>query len=90
MRSQGMDHCWNLIKIYGNWHHVDMTWDDPITNVEGRVLHDYFLKTDKEISSGKNGHFGWVTSIKCTDKTYSDSFWNGITRHICKNCGHSY
>lgn len=83
VRSQGMDHCWNLIKIYGNWYHVDVTWDDPITDVYGRAQHDYFLKTDKEISKGDNGHFGWVTDIKCTDTTYSDAFWNGVDSPIC-------
>lgn len=83
VRSQGMDHCWNLIKLYGNWYHVDVTWDDPITDVYGRAGHNNFLKTDEEISAGEDGHFGWVTSIKCTDTSYSDAFWNGVDNPIC-------
>ena len=27
--STSMDHMWNVVKIDGNWYHVDTTWDDP-------------------------------------------------------------
>ena len=82
VRSEGMDHCWNLIQLYGNWYHVDVTWDDPITDVEGRVVHAQFLKTDKEMIND-NGYYGWVTDIKCTDTSYSDGFWNDVDNAIC-------
>ncbi|MGI6537817.1 MAG: S-layer homology domain-containing protein [Caldicoprobacterales bacterium] len=47
--SRGMNHAWNLVKLDGKWYHLDMTWDDPIPDVKGRVLYHYFLLTDDEI-----------------------------------------
>lgn len=38
------DHIWNLVYIDNKWLHLDLTWDDPVTN-DGteRLLYDYFL-----------------------------------------------
>lgn len=37
-------HIWNLLYIDGEWKHIDLTWDDPVTNSGKDVLsHDYFL-----------------------------------------------
>lgn len=41
-------HVWNIIKINGNWYHVDVTWDLKSSNGD-KTSHDYFLKTNKEI-----------------------------------------
>lgn len=52
------NHAWNLVKLDGNWYHLDATWDDPVPDEKGRILYDYYLLTDKEISknhSWKNG-----------------------------------
>lgn len=46
-------HVWNIIKINGNWYHVDVTWDLKSSNGD-KTSHDYFLKTNKEI---KKDHF---------------------------------
>jgi len=44
----GGDHEWNLVKLYGNWYHVDTTWDAGA----GSYGYTYFLLSDKAI--GKN------------------------------------
>ena len=37
-------HVWNLVYINGEWKHIDVTWDDPVTsNGENVLLHDFFL-----------------------------------------------
>lgn len=43
-------HAWNLVRLNGNWYHLDCTWDDPVPDVEGRVLYDYYNLTDDQIS----------------------------------------
>lgn len=43
-------HAWNLVKLNGNWYHLDCTWDDPVPDVKGRVLYDYYNLTDDQIS----------------------------------------
>lgn len=75
-------HGWNLVNIYGNWYHVDVTWDDPAPDVHGYVSHKYFLVTDEQIGSLDGGHFGWTTDIACTDTTYEDAFWTGLDSAI--------
>lgn len=47
-------HAWNLVKLDGEYYHIDATWNDPIYTFNGvrkDVLHfDYFNLTDKEMS----------------------------------------
>lgn len=81
--SESMNHCWNLVCIDGNWYHVDVTWDDPVSDVHGRVRHANFLLTDEEIRSGDDPHYDWVTDISCTDTKFSDAFWRGVDSQIC-------
>lgn len=40
-------HGWNMVKISGNWYHVDCTWDDP---GKGQENHDYFCVPDDVIA----------------------------------------
>lgn len=81
--SDPMNHCWNLVCIDDKWYHVDVTWDDPVSNVHGRVEHTYFLLTDEEIRSGDDPHYDWVTDIACTDTGFSDAFWKDVDSQIC-------
>ena len=50
-------HMWNMVKLGGNWYHVDVTWDDPSDKLhEGYpdiVLYQYFMVTDSVI---RNNH----------------------------------
>lgn len=40
----GEAHGWNLVKLDGEWYHVDCTWDDPVP--DGNERHDYFCVPD--------------------------------------------
>lgn len=80
--SEQMDHAWNIVKIGGQWYHVDLTWDDPTPNSEGFVDHKYFLVTDEEISASEKPHYGWDSDIKCTDTRFSQGFWRDVTSPI--------
>jgi len=43
-RISSENHVWNLVYINNGWYHIDLTWDDPITNTGEQVLlHDYFI-----------------------------------------------
>ncbi len=46
--GDGMGHMWNMVKIDGQWYHVDVTWDDPLSTTP-ILRHDYFLVSDKQI-----------------------------------------
>lgn len=37
------DHAWNMVELNGHSYYVDVTWDDPVPDEEGRpVKHSYF------------------------------------------------
>ncbi|MCQ6559586.1 transglutaminase domain-containing protein [Paenibacillus mendelii] len=42
-------HVWNLVKIDGQWYHLDATWDDPTPNRAGAVSYNYYLKNDEQM-----------------------------------------
>lgn len=37
-------HVWNAVKLNDKWYHLDLTWDDPVSNTGDDILdHKYFL-----------------------------------------------
>ncbi len=51
-------HVWNVVKINGNWLHIDLTWDDPITSDGSNILDHKFLliNTKKLLEIEKTQH----------------------------------
>lgn len=51
-------HVWNALNINNKWLHIDVTWDDPVTNNKiPKLLHDYYMiDTNKlyEMNDGKH------------------------------------
>ncbi len=45
----GGAHAWNIVKIGGKWYHLDVTWDDPVSNIP-QLSYDYFLTGANTIS----------------------------------------
>lgn len=46
-----IDHAWNLVKLDGEWYHLDTTWNDPVHQSGIDVLsYGYFLKSDAAMS----------------------------------------
>lgn len=43
-QSDGVNHMWNVIRIDGNWYHLDNTWDD-----NDPTIYNYFNVTDEVI-----------------------------------------
>lgn len=53
------NHIWNLVNLDGEWLHLDLTWDDPVTTDGSNILLDrFFLITTSELhkldSTGHN------------------------------------
>lgn len=77
-------HVWIQVKIDGEYYHVDPTWDDPITEVKGRVWHKNFMLNDNEIMCTK--HYGWksptiLTYLKQTITIPKDFAVSNSTRY---------
>ncbi|MBQ8783676.1 MAG: hypothetical protein IJZ57_07900 [Clostridia bacterium] len=57
-------HMWNIIKIDGEYYHLDVTWDDPTAENSQETLSHLFMNlSDEEISID---HFGYPQFFDCT------------------------
>lgn len=62
------NHIWNLVKINNNWLHLDLTWDDPVTQTGVQKLEDIFMLIDnKELKELK------VTQHKYDKNIYKEA-----------------
>lgn len=46
----GGPHAWNLVKVDGQWYHLDITWNDPVPDQGDKVHYQYFLITDEKMA----------------------------------------
>lgn len=69
--SEEMNHIWNAFYIDGYWYHADVTWDDPVSDLYGRAMHTYFLKSNEALS----GHTGYIP-LENDATDLDDAFWN--------------
>ena len=75
--SDAIMHIWNLVKIDGEWYHIDVTWDDT-EKIFGYAGHKSFLCSDREIEA--LGHTGALKfeNITCDSEKYNDEYLNYI------------
>lgn len=82
------NHAWNMVKVDGQWYHVDTTWNDPAPDVPGQAHHTYLLLSDKAIRSprglSESTHLSWYARWlefqgdeipEAVSTTYDDAFW---------------
>lgn len=71
--SNALNHAWNIVKINNKYYHTDVTWDDPVEDITGRVNHNYFMVSDQYIK--ENGHNSTDYTVPETDNAYDNAFW---------------
>ena len=89
--SDSMTHEWTMVRINGEWYHVDVTWDDSryidyTSNGDynedhwdiGAISHQYFLRSDEEML--ELDHFDWyldqdIAGAGITDTPTADQSW---------------
>ena len=71
--SLALYHVWNIITINGKEYHVDVTWDDPIYDKTGQVLHTNFLRSSNGMY--ETGHDSDDYDTSPTATTYDNYFW---------------
>lgn len=49
-------HVWNAVKVNDEWLHLDLTWDDPVSN-DGKdyLQHKYFLVNNEKLKKADEG-----------------------------------
>ena len=57
-------HAWNMIKLDGDWYHVDVTWEDPIgSNVYGfGNLRNMYINLEDDQIQNVSSHRSWNPS----------------------------
>lgn len=65
----GGSHAWNIVSIYGDCFHVDVTWNDPIPDQGQKVRYDYYNLSEKEIS--KDHKWDYTNNCTCDFVTYN-------------------
>lgn len=79
--SEAMHHDWNIVIINGKKYHVDVTFDDPVYDVTGRVYHDYFLLSTKAIKASEHNFNDFDSSP--SDTTYDNYYWRNSRTEFC-------
>lgn len=65
-------HIWNAVYVDNRWLHLDVTWDDPVSeNGKDYLLHKYFLITDSELKKADEGEIV-VTEHNYLKNIYSE------------------
>jgi len=93
--SDNQNHTWNVVKIDGEYYHVDLTWDD--TMYVDMVSHEYFLLSSDTLIAKAEAYDGegnllprsdWripgKTGIECTSNKYESGnyVWSGVKTPI--------
>ena len=71
--SNQMGHEWNIVKVNGNFYHVDVTWDDPTYDTLGYVRYKYFMLSESAFDA-PDEHHDW-DSVDAADTTYDTDMW---------------
>ena len=74
--SNALYHAWNIVYINGEPYHIDLTHDDPVWDITGRVSHTNFLVSTNELR--KNNHYAYDYDSSPKDTTYDNYFWKNI------------
>ncbi|HEY5587048.1 MAG TPA: stalk domain-containing protein [Ruminiclostridium sp.] len=48
--ANGGDHAWNIVELDNEYYMLDVTWDDPVPDEQGKVRHNYFNVTTDQLS----------------------------------------
>ncbi len=64
----GGPHAWNIVNIYGECYHVDVTWNDPIPDQGQKVRYDYFNLSEKAMS--RDHSWDYIYNSPCDFVTY--------------------
>lgn len=77
-------HSWNLIKLDDEYYHLDLTWDDPITEDGSDIIsYSYFNITDNQISV--NHKWDRDKYPKCTASKYNFTNLNFVEKDVSGN-----
>ncbi len=74
--KEAMNHAWNIVKLDGEWYHIDLTWDDLGEN-RGQLRHKFALLSDYEIQHLDEPHYGYdLNGIAASSDKFDSEHWH--------------
>ena len=77
--SNEMNHAWNLVKLDGQWYHIDLTYDDPTRNYQNMfayIRHEYALLSSDGIANAEESHYGFdLGDVRADSTLYDNATW---------------
>lgn len=75
--SRGESHAWNIVKIDGDYYHLDTTYNDPVfSNGKSSLVYHYFNLTDDEI--GADHQWNKNDYPECNNTKYNYYTYNSL------------
>lgn len=57
-------HVWNAVYLYNSWYHLDLTWDDPVTNTGEDLIEDkFFLINTTQLHTLEQNQHNFLTDV---------------------------
>ncbi len=85
--SEVMNHAWNLVRVDGQWYHMDVTWDDCMS-IDTFISYNYFLQSGNGLSGidadKADGHRDWTACKDATSTKYDAAIWRNTLSPLIK------
>ena len=79
--SDALNHAWNIIELDGKEYHLDVTFDDPIYDRDGRVYHTNFLLSTTALKANDHDATDFTGTPENTE--YDTAFWQDVSSAFC-------
>lgn len=86
--SDQIMHMWNIVVIGGKEYHVDLSYDDPMTDIFGNVKHNYFLISTEKLLQNDSEREGCYSVPSST--TFDNYYWRNTDTQVCFLNGELY
>lgn len=58
------EHIWNYVYVDNSWYHLDLTWDDPVTNTgEDMLIYDFFLISSNQLEKKETSQHNYDKTL---------------------------
>lgn len=81
-KSKENGHMWNKVYCNNKWYNIDVTWDDPISDMKDNVQYDYFMVSDKTM---ENTHEEDNLSFKVPEATDDSMGYYVVTKKYAES-----